>query len=74
LEDALRAVDPTLLPLLPDMKIGDDGKPNHGNHWSYGTWTLYPDHVSVDLNSSKTSGAALIRHVREQYWAREGIL
>ena len=55
LEDALRATDPTLLPLLPDMQVGEDGK---GSPWGYGTWTLFPDHVSVDLKSPKTAGAA----------------
>jgi hypothetical protein len=71
LADALGATNPSLLPLLPEMKIGEDGK---GKPWGFGTWTLYPNHVSVDLESPKTSGAALIKHVREAYWKREGIL
>jgi DNA polymerase I len=71
LADALATTDPALLPLLPDMRIGEDGK---GTPWGYGTWTLFPDHVSVALKSPKTSGAALISHVREKYWEREGVL
>jgi DNA polymerase I-like protein with 3'-5' exonuclease and polymerase domains len=71
LADALTVTDPSLLSLLPEMKVGEDGK---GSPWGFGTWTLSPNHVSVDLESPKTSGTRLIKHVREAYWKREGIL
>ena len=71
LEDALAVSNRQLLPILPDMKVGNDGT---GNPYGFGSWTLFPDHVSVDLESSKTSGARLIKYVREAYWGPEGLL
>ena len=55
---------------LPEMKVGEDGK---GKDYPFGTWSLYPDCVKVDLNSPDTSGGALVRYIEEHYFAKEGL-